>query len=111
MTIPDNDLTRGRAERDSGMRRVSDPTWSKEYRAALLALGMFSGIGEDFRRALLRNGLREPGHPNAWGANFNAAIKARVLELTNEEPRQMTAPSSHGRGQNLVYRISAGDLL
>lgn len=104
-------IAAGRKARDDGMRRVSDPTWSREYRAAMYALVEFKGIGEDFRHKMLERGLREPAHHNAWGANFHAAICAGVIELTDDEPRQMSDPKANARGHNRVYRLVAGDLM
>jgi|TARA_R110000822_G_scaffold102495_17_gene228935 hypothetical protein len=60
-------------------------------------------IAEDVRMALATRGIVP--HPNAWGAFFNHAQLAGVIEATGEW-KAMRSPRSHRR-KTQVYRRPA----
>lgn len=80
--------------------------WMAEARAAVANLPEATeGIGEDFRALLLANGLKEPRHPNAWGALFNILSRTGVLVATGEM-RPMKSKSSNARKSVVYVRAS-----
>jgi hypothetical protein len=95
-------LLKGREARDEGMALVRDsnPTFSYEFHQAILSLPRgWIGQCEDIRR----NWKGTIPHPNAWGANWNAAVKRGLLvELPIKV--NMTGVKSHGRRTHLFRR-------
>lgn len=88
-------IAESRAARDQSLAQVSDnnETWGDRvlHRVSRLPAG-WVGTGEDIRRMILDS----PGHPNAWGAIINAAVKRGYLVKTGQY-LQMKSKSSHAR--------------
>ena len=97
------DIDVSRAKRDDGMARVAEheEDFSIQFGRYIDQLPHgWIGICEDIRRDW--NGIIP--HPNAWGANWNAAIKRGLLvELPDEV--HMTASKSHARKTHLFKRV------
>jgi hypothetical protein len=97
------DLFQSRAARDEGIDLVLDhnPEFKDVFFHTILRLPRgWIGQCEDIRRDWTGPW---PGHPNAWGASWNAAKR---LGLLVELPDQvsMTGVKSHGRKTHLHRR-------
>jgi hypothetical protein len=97
------DVELSRALRDEGMARVleSEAEFAEQFAALIRALPSgWIGQCEDIRRVW-------PGidpKPQAWGANWNAAVKrGELVELRTKVP--MTASKSHGRRTHLHRKV------
>jgi hypothetical protein len=104
MTLPPDqfDLFKSQALREAGMARVVSNSAEFKYRFHLVIMHLPRGwIGqcEDIRKI-----WKWPmPHPNAWGANWAAAVKLGLLEELPERA-SMTGVKSHGRKTHLFRR-------
>lgn len=60
------------------------------------------GLGEDFRLEIV-DAVGVPGHPNAWGGLFRAAVQRGLLKHTGAFA-PMKNPKSHGRQSPVLVR-------
>lgn len=98
------DPTESKARRDEGMARAALRS-SDFMELALLAINLLPRgeyTGEVIRADLLNKGI-EPGHPNAWGALINAAVRRGLIRQTGRYV-PMQAKKSHARATQ-VYEI------
>lgn len=99
------DLFGAKAARDAGFASVAKNAggWRPAAIAAIAALPQgYEGTGEDIRLDLLKAGLAEPHHHNAWGEVTKEAIKRGLIHRTGEL-RNMRTKRSHARATP-VYR-------
>jgi hypothetical protein len=97
-------LTAARVARDVGMGTVAanNPVFSKQYREYIDDLPQkWIGSDEDVRRNW--RGV-QPKHPNAWGANWGAAVRRGQLVKLPQEI-QMQKISSHARRTHLYEKV------
>jgi hypothetical protein len=77
------------AAKEKGIARVdaNAGAWKDKARLAAMTLKFpekWEGLGEDFRRLLIKGGLGIPHSPNCWGSLINWCLKKGILEPTGE---------------------------
>ena len=90
--------------RDAALRRVADNggPWHGRALSALVLLKGYEGTFEDIRLTLIRKGLPNPHHHNAWGALSKAAEDQHILVPTGKF-RHMQTTKSHARRTAVYY--------
>jgi len=87
-------------ERDDAMDRVlanERKDWSLQVFEYVKKLPKgWVGLGEDIRFGATLHGIRQPHHPNCWGAIINALTRAGMLTRTGNMAKP-TARASHAR--------------
>lgn len=101
MTIHDP----ARAARDAALAAVEARAggWSRAARDAVRQLPIYwEGTGEDIRLHLVKGGLPEPHHHNAWGAVVNVCVRHDWLREIGR--RNMRTEKSHARNTPIYAR-------
>lgn len=88
---------------------LEDLTWRED---ALDRVAEFARSGREFTSDEVREGFREPHHPNAWGSIFSTQAKRGVIQRIGFRPSHIK--SRHGsvtgiwRGVNVaVMEVAA----
>lgn len=85
-----------REARDAGIERITATAghWTRAARLSVRAIPYgWTGLGEDIRFKLIRDGLPQPHHPNAWGALIKWAVDRGLFEATGEVRNTRDRPS------------------
>ena len=84
--------------RDEALAQVAanNPTWMDDALGAINNMPTcWAGIGEDLR-GYVSSVVGDPGHPNAWGALINTAVRRGLLFPTGRYLK-MRQKKSHAR--------------
>ena len=95
------DQNESRDERDAALERVlnHNAIWQTQILNFIenhIPFG-WVGTGEDIRRMANEDGLKEPNHPNAWGAVIMVAMRYKKFLQPTGRVVNMRKKSSHAR--------------
>jgi hypothetical protein len=101
------DMFEARQARDEALARVTDNagSWMGAALARIETLRQWRGTSEELRLQLIRDGLPQPHHHNAWGALTAHAVKRHLLSFAGYG--RMKTRKSHARRTPIYHRGSS----
>lgn len=92
-----------KAQRDAGMARA-------EAHSPIFAVAAYAAIERVSRRQahvhvddILAENVPEPNHPNAWGAVWAKAIRAGIIQRSNQTRPCATDPKKHAHQYPIYF--------